>query len=202
MRRIKRGSVLRAGNAATGLSRPCLLWSGHKSAFVGASAGAGARTAGANAAPRLGGGTPILARFHRGNPQRLLFACGERVSSLLSERPFFVKQIRPAALLALLVPLLLTDCSGGSGSVMPGTASASVGRRPANTLSAAAAKRSTAHVAVTEASVFPGLRAASVVAPPDPRTPVSQLGVVTLPNLALAMLASRESAHPVQLKRY
>ena len=142
-----------------------------------------ART-GANAAARLGGDT-ILAHSHRGNPQRSLLASGERASSLLSRKgSFFVKRFRLAALTALLVPLMFSACSGGSGGVIPGAASASVGRRPATTLSAVAAKRSTAHVAVTEALAFPGLRAAAVPAPLDPNTPVSQLGVVTLPNLA------------------
>ncbi len=84
-----------------------------------ARAGAGARTADANAAPRLGGHRSLRVSTG-GNPQRLLFACGERVSSLLSERPFFVKQIRPAALLALLVPLVFSACSAGSpGGVVP-----------------------------------------------------------------------------------
>ncbi len=66
------------------------------------------------------GGTPILARFHRGNPQRFLFACGERVSSLLSERPFFVKRSPLAMSLAsIALASLLAACSSGTTGMLP-----------------------------------------------------------------------------------
>ena len=91
-----------------------------------------------------------------------------------------MRPLRSTAICAMLLPMVLNACSGGSGGIMPGASSASVGRHPAT----GAQHQSAAPVVVADASAFPGLRAAIAAKPPNPWTPVSQLGVVTLPNRA------------------